>query len=94
MAQPKDINIKLSVNTESFDKALEQVRYSMSPFVSAWRHISSAIEAHNKADSRVGANKRTVTVFMAAERLYEIDQGVQAGTLDSWGYPIEKEIQS
>ncbi len=94
MAQPKDINVKLSVNTESFDKAFEGVRRSMSPFVSALRGLSWAVEAHIQADSRVGANKRTVAVFMAAERLYEIDQGVQAGTLDSWGYPIEKKPEN
>jgi len=32
-----------------------------------------------------------VAVFGAAERLYEIDQGVKDGTLDSWGYPIKDE---
>ncbi len=90
MVQHKDINVELSVNTESFTKAFEGVRRSMSPFVSALRDVSRAVEDHIKADSRVGGNKRTVAVFMAAERLYEIDQGVQAGTLDSWGYPIEK----
>ena len=91
MVRGKDINVKLSINTDSFSEALERVRYSMSPFVSALRGLSWAVEAHIQADSRVGANKRTVAVFMAAERLYEIDQGVQAGTLDSWGYPIADE---
>lgn len=87
----KDITAKIIVDTTAFDKALEGVRYSMSPFVNALRGVSSAVEDHIKAGVRVGANKRTVMVFAAAERLYEIDQGVMAGTLDSLGYPIEED---
>ena len=91
MVRGKDVEVKILVDTSAFTEALERVHRSMSPFASALSQVSMAVEAHIKADSRVGANKRTVAVFMAAERLYEIDQGVKAGTLDSWGYPIEDE---
>ncbi len=91
MVRGKDIEVQLVINTDKFSESLEKVRHSMSPFASALRGISMAVEAHIKADSRVGANKRTVAVFMAAERLYEIDQGVQAGILDSLGFLIENE---
>lgn len=91
MVKSKDIEVQLVVDTYQFTEALERVRYSMSPFASALRGISMAVEAHIKAGSRVGANKRTVAVFMAAERLYEIDEGVKAGTLDSLGFKIEDE---
>ncbi len=93
MVRGKDVEVKILVDTDEFAEALERVRHTMSPFNHALRQVSSAVGAHIKADSRVGANKRTVAVFMAAERLYEIDQGVKDGTLDSWGYPIEKEDQ-
>ena len=91
MVRGKDVEVKIVVDTDPFIEALERVRYSMSPFASAFRGVSMTVEAHIKAGSRVGANKLTVAVFGAAERLYEIDQGVHAGTLDSWGYPITDE---
>jgi len=91
MVRGKDIEVSLVIDTNAFTESLEKVRHSMSPFASALSQVSMAVKAHIKAGSRVGANKRTVAVFMAAERLYEIDQGVQAGTLDSWGYPITDE---
>ena len=91
MVRGKDVEVKILVDTDQFAEALERVRYSMSPFVSALSQVSMAVEAHIKAGARVAANMRTVLVFAAAERLYEIDQGVKAGTLDSWGYPIEDE---
>ncbi len=91
MVKAKEVEVKILVDTAQFAEALERVRHTMSPFNQALRQVSSAVEAHIKAGSRVGANKRTVAVHMAAERLYEIDQGVKDGTLDSWGYPIEDE---
>lgn len=91
MVRGKDVEVKILVDTDELSAAFERVRYTMSPYNHALRQVSSAVEAHIKADSRVGANKRTVAVFMAAERLYEIDQGVKDGTLDSWGYSIADE---
>lgn len=91
MVKAKDLRVSIDVDIKDFNKSLERVRYTMSPFASALSQVSMAVEAHIKAGARVGANKRTVAVFMAAERLYEIDQGVKAGTLDSWGYPIKDE---
>ena len=91
MARRKDIEVEIAVSAASFTKAFERVRYTMSPLNSALSQVSRAVEDHIMADSRVGANKRTVAVFMAAQRLYEIDEGVKAGTHDSLGYPIEDE---
>ncbi len=91
MVRGKEVEVKILVDTDAFTEALERVRHTMSPFASALSQVSMAVEAHIKAGARVGANKLTVAVFGAAERLYEIDQGVKDGTLDSWGYPIKDE---
>ncbi len=91
MPKHKNIEVEIVVDTDPFTKAFERVRYTMSPLNSALSQVSRAVEAHIMASSRVGDNKLTVAVFAAAERLYEIDEGVKAGTLDSLGYPIEGE---
>ena len=81
----------LEADTTKISEAFQRVRYTMSPFNQALRDISRYVEAHIKAEARVANNKATVLIFAAAERLYEIDQGVKAGTHDSWGYEIKEQ---